>query len=489
MRSYLTLFLLSMLLGLLLTRPMMRLGRLIGAMDRTKVAEIPRAGGLAVALATAIAVLGFAAMFAPAGAVIFHPEPRLAATYVGALLILALGVVDDTWRLKAGLKFAVEILIAVGLYYAGLRASSIWLPFGIVPLGNVLGLAFTVIWIVGITNAFNLLDGIDGAAAGAAVFALLAMFAVAVSLDKPLVAFMTVALAGATLGFLPRNFPPATVYLGDAGSLLLGFMLATLAIEGASKGPALVSIAIPIVAFAVPVLDTVIAIVRRAARGAPVFQGDHEHLHHRLLDVGLTPAQAAATLYVVCGAFALASMLLLNPNVRGMAVALTMIGLVVWLAVRHLRLHEFFELARIAQRGLTQTRAIRFNVDVRRAADALEAARSWDEIVGQLAALFDASEFDAVRLRVRPAPGREAVREYVLEAGQASEDGGHRVLADEWGVHIPFQLGPGGAMQGELAVFRRLARRPLLTDVNLLVEVLRPALNAAASRVAPPPLG
>ncbi|MFI5214178.1 MAG: MraY family glycosyltransferase, partial [Gemmatimonadales bacterium] len=348
---------------------------------------------------------------------------------------------------------------------------------------------FTVVWIVGITNAFNLLDGIDGAAAGAAVFALLAMFAVAVSLDKTLVAFITVALAGATLGFLPKNFPPARVYLGDAGSLLLGFMLATLAIEGASKGPALVSIAIPIVAFAVPVLDTLIAIVRRAARGAPVFQGDRGHLHHRLIDVGLTPAQAAATLYVVCGAFALASMLLLNPNVRGMAVALTMVGLVVWLAVRHLRLHEFFELARIAQRGLTQTRAIRFNVDVRRAADGLESARSWDEIVSQLAALFDASEFDAVRLRVRPAPGREAVREYLLEAGQARQTGGHSVLADEWGVHIPFQLGPGGTMQGELAVFRRLARRPLLTDVNLLVEILRPALNAAASRVAPPPAG
>ncbi len=487
MRSYLTLFLLSLLLGLLLTQPMMRLGRLIGAMDRSKVPEIPRAGGLSVAAATLVSVLVFAAAFIPAGAVIFHPGAKLAAMYLGALGILTLGIVDDVRRLKAGPKFAVEILIACGLYYYGVRASSVWLPFGIVHLGDALGLAFTVVWIVGITNAFNLLDGIDGAAAGAAVFALLAMFAVAVSLDKPLVAFLTVALAGATLGFLPKNFPPATVYLGDAGSLLLGFMLATLAIEGASKGPALVSIAIPIVAFAVPVLDTLIAIVRRAARGAPVFQGDREHLHHRLIDVGLTPAQAAATLYVVCAAFALASMLLLNPNVRGMAVALTMIGLVVWLAVRHLRLHEFFELARIAQRGLTQTRAIRFNVDVRRAADRLEAAGSWDEIVRQLAELFEVSEFDAVRLRVRPAPGAEAVREYLLEAGQAREAGVHRVLADEWGVHIPFQLGPGGTMQGELAVFRRLARRPLLTDVNLLVEVLRPALNAAASRVAPPP--
>ncbi|MFI5213743.1 MAG: hypothetical protein ACHQU8_04320, partial [Gemmatimonadales bacterium] len=177
MRSYLTLFLLSLLLGMVLTEPMMRLGRLIGAMDRTKVPEIPRAGGLAVAMATAASVLVFAAAFTPAGAVILHPDAKLAAMYLGSLGILALGIVDDVRRLKAAPKFAIEILIACGLYFAGVRVSSIWLPFGIVHLGEALGLAFTVVWIVGITNAFNLLDGIDGAAAGAAVFALLAMFA------------------------------------------------------------------------------------------------------------------------------------------------------------------------------------------------------------------------------------------------------------------------------------------------------------------------
>lgn len=486
MRSYLTLFLMSLLLGRWLTGPAIRLGPLIGAVDRSRPERVPRTGGLAIVAATLIAIVVFAAAFAPAGWVVFHPSRQLAAVYIGALGILLLGIIDDIWRLPARPKLAVEILIAGALYFAGLKATSVWLPFGIVQLGPVVGLALTVVWIVGITNAFNLLDGIDGAAAGAAIFALLAMFGVSVVLDKPLVAFVVVALAGATLGFLPANFPPARVYLGDAGALLLGFALATLAIEGASKGPALVAIAIPIVAFAVPVLDTVIAIVRRAARGAPVFQGDREHLHHRLIDVGLTPAQAVATLYVVCGAFALASMLFLNPNVRGMAVVLAMVGLVVWLAVRHLRLHEFFELARLAQRGFTQTRAIGFNVDLRRAADRLAQAASWDDIVRQLAVLFEVSEFDAVRLRVRPASGEATVREYLLEAGEAHERSVHRILADEWGVHIPFQLGRDGAMQGELAVFRRIGRRPLLTDVNLLVEVLRPALSAAASRVSPP---
>jgi UDP-GlcNAc:undecaprenyl-phosphate GlcNAc-1-phosphate transferase len=381
-------------------------------------------------------------------------------------------------------KLLIEIAVAVGLYFAGVRASSVWLPFGIFELGQVFGLLFTVVWIVGITNAFNLLDGIDGAAAGSAIFALMAMFVASATLGQPLVALLAVALAGATLGFLPYNFPPARIYLGDAGSLFLGFMLATLALEGAAKGPALVAIAIPIVAFGVPVMDTLIAVVRRAARGAPIFKGDREHLHHRLLDLGLTPAQAVGILYVVCAAFALGSMLFLNPNVRGMAVVLTMIGTIAWLAVRHLRLHEFFELARMAQRGLSQTRAISFNVQLRRAADALEAADSWESIVELLAKLFADSEFDAVRLVVFGREGAKSRTEYRLENGAVVP----RIVPiqpDEWGVHLPFAIGRDGA-RGELAVFRRYGRKPLLTDVNLIVETLRPSLSKAASRVTAP---
>lgn len=486
MRSYLFTFLIALVLGVLLTPVAGRLGARIGAMDRTKDTPVPRAGGFAVVVAALLALLLLGMVFAPVRALVRFSRTELSAVYLGALGILALGVVDDIKGLKAPPKFAVEIAISAALFAAGVRASTVWLPFGIVSLGVGVGLAFTVLWIVGITNAFNLLDGIDGAAAGAAVFALLAMFVTSVTLGQPLVALLTVALAGATLGFLPYNFPPARIYLGDAGSLFLGFMLATLALEGATKGPAIVAIAIPMVAFAVPVLDTVIAVVRRAARGAPVFKGDREHIHHRLLDLGLTPAQAAATLYLVCAAFALASMLFLNHNVRGLAVVLTMVGAAVWLAVRHLRLHEFFELARLAQRGVTQTRAIHFNVSVRRAADGLDRVRSWDEIVRILADLFAESEFDGVRVVLQPVAGDGRRREFRLDGGTVVEES-VPILADEWGVHMPFQVGPDGRTKGELAVFRRYGRRPLLTDMNLIVEVLRPALGKAAGRVTPPP--
>ncbi len=483
MRSYLFAFVLALGLGALLTPLAGRLGLFVGAVDRTKGEPIPRAGGVAIVAATVLALAALALVWGPARDLIVHSLGRHRAIWLGAAGILALGVVDDVVRLKALPKLAVEVGIAVALYAAGVRAASVWLPFGIVELGAWMGLAFTVLWIVGITNAFNLLDGIDGAAAGSAVFALLAMFVASVTLGQPFVALSAVAVAGATLGFLPFNFPPARIYLGDAGSLFLGFALATLAVTGATKGPALVAIAIPLVAFGLPVLDTAIAVVRRGMRGAPLFDGDREHLHHRLLHLGLSPAQAAAILYVVSGAFALASMLFLNPNVRGMAVVLTMVGAVLWLAVRHLRLHEFFELGRLARRGMAQTRAIQFNVQLRRAADALERAASWDDVVKVLADLFDGSEFDSVRLIVQPAGGAER-REYRFEPGGLVQRTAP-IHPDEWGVHLPFAMGRDGD-RGELAVFRRYGRTALLTDVNLIVEMLRPALGKATARVSAP---
>jgi UDP-GlcNAc:undecaprenyl-phosphate GlcNAc-1-phosphate transferase len=486
MRSYLLTFVLSVIFGALATPPAMRLAARIGALDRGGERPIPRIGGLAIVVGAALGVGLLGALFLPTRGLLLSAWHELHPVVFGAILILAIGLVDDVVRLHAAPKLTVEILVAVGLYAAGVRIETLWLPFGIVELGHVVGLLFTVLWVVGLANAFNLLDGIDGAAAGAAVFALLAMFVTALTLHQPMVALFTVALAGATLGFLPFNFAPARVYLGDSGSLFLGYALAVLAIKGATKGPAIVAIAIPIVAFGLPVADTALALIRRGARGAPLLTGDREHLHHRLLDLGLTPRQAAAVLYAVSGAFALASMLFLNPNVRGMAVVLTIVGIGIWLAVRYLRLHEFAELARLARRGLTQGRAISSNVEVRKAAVALGESRSWDAVAGQLARLFADAEFDRVRLVLRAA-GSDARREYTLEGGAIVEGAGP-VAMDEWGVHLPFQIGPAGAVDGELAVYRRYGRPPLLTDVNLLVDILRPALVEAAARVPPPAL-
>lgn len=486
MRSYLSAFVLALLFAFLLTPAAVRLAGRIGALDRGQDPPIPRIGGVAIVGGAMLALAGLGLAFEPTFNLLKLGWTELGVAVVGGGLgIVALGLVDDVRHLPPRVKFGLEILIALGLFFAGVQIRTLWLPqpFGIVALPTAVAAVFTVLWIVGITNAFNLLDGIDGAAAGAGVFALLAMFVTSVTLGSPLVALLTVTLAGATLGFLPYNFPPARVYLGDVGSLTLGFSLAVLAIEGATKGPAIVALAIPMVAFAVPVMDTVIAMIRRSLRGAPLFQGDQEHLHHRLLALGLTKRQAAMILYAACAAFALASMLFLNPNVRSLAVVLTMVGLVVWFSVRYLRLHEFYELARLASRGIQQTRAIQFNVALRRAAEALNRAGDWNDIVRILADLFAESEFDSVRLVLSRAG--EPRREYRLERGEVREEKAP-IHDDEWGVHLPFRVGPDGATTGEIAAFRRYGRRPLLTDVNLIVEALRPALVSAAARVSPP---
>ncbi|HXY69986.1 MAG TPA: MraY family glycosyltransferase [Gemmatimonadales bacterium] len=486
MRSYLFTFALAAVIGVLLTPLAGALGRRLGALDRTVDPPVPRFGGLAIGTSAALALGLLALVFDPVRALLGYSRLELAAVYVGGAVIFALGVVDDLHALKATPKLLAEVAVAAGLYAAGVRASTVWLPLGIVDLGHVAGFLFTVVWIVGITNAFNLLDGIDGAAAGAAIFALLAVFFASVQLGNPLVALLTVALAGATLGFLRWNFAPARIFLGDSGSLFLGFVLATLALRGATKGATIVAIAIPVVAFALPVTDTLISMLRRGLRGAPLMTGDREHFHHRLLAMGLTVRQAVALLYVVSGAFALASMLFLNPNLRSLAVFLTMLAVLVWFAERHLKVFELTELARIARRGFVQTRAISFNVDVRKAAHQLDGAGTWDAVVATLARLFDRSEFDAVRLVLHDGGPGAPRREFLLEGGTIHEQA-VAPQPDEWGVHLPFHLGAAGTVRGELAVFRRYGRRALLTDVNLLVEVLRPALAAAAGRVTPPP--
>src|SRR4051812_20608911 len=209
MRSYLFTFLLALVFGLGLTPLMGRLGLRVGAVDRTKGDPIPRAGGVAILLAAALALLFLGLVWTPVRSLMQFSGTALAPIYAGGALIVILGIVDDFIRLKAWSKLLVETGIAVGLYFAGVRAGTVWLPVGVVQLGSAFGLFFTVAWIIGITNAFNLLDGIDGAAAGSGIFALLAMFGASVSLGQPLVALLAVTLAGATAGFLPFNFPPA----------------------------------------------------------------------------------------------------------------------------------------------------------------------------------------------------------------------------------------------------------------------------------------
>jgi len=197
------------------------------------------------------------------------------------------------------------------LFLGGLRIVNIPVLFGDHRLPWIVGWAFTVLWVLAITNAFNLIDGLDGLAAGSALFSTMVVFVVALLNGPTLVTVMTIALAGAILGFLRFNFNPATIFLGDSGSLFIGFVLSALALKGAQKAPTIVAVAIPIVSFGLPILETALSIVRRLISGRPIFTADREHIHHKLLQNGMTHRQVVILLYGVSAIFAMLSLFLL----------------------------------------------------------------------------------------------------------------------------------------------------------------------------------
>src|SRR5208337_3768507 len=204
------------------------------------------------------------------------------------------GLYHDIYSVGPYTKFAVQSVAAIMLFAGGLRILDLPVLFG----------ARHFAWYIGITNAFNLIDGLDGLAAGSALFSTFVVFVVAVFSGSSPVSLLTIALAGAILGFLRFNFNPATIFLGDCGSLFIGFMLSALALEGAQKAPTVIAVAIPVVSFGLPILETALSVLRRYLSGRPVFTADREHIHHKLLQRGLSQRQVVIILYGVSAVFA-----------------------------------------------------------------------------------------------------------------------------------------------------------------------------------------
>ncbi len=483
MGSYLLVFLVAAGATALLIPLTGAIGQRLGALDDTRDPPVPRVGGLALSLGGGTSLLLVGVIFAPTGNTLLATSGSLGPVLLGSAAILVLGVVDDVRVVKAIVKFAVQIVVALGMWVLGVRVELLSLPLGSIDLGPALGMVVTVLWLIGITNAFNLLDGADGVAAGSAFFAAAAIFLVSLTLGHPGIGLVTAAIAGALLGFLPFNFPPARVFLGDSGSMVTGFLLAGLAVEASTKGATLVAIAVPLVAFGVPVFDTTITLLRRLVRGQSIFEPDREHVHHQLADAGLSPRQVTVVIYAASAAFAMGAMLFVNPGQRSYALALLVIGMGVWLISRRLHLPEFNELARLAHQGVRKPRSIVANVQLRRASERLSSARSLDDLKAGLAILFSRSEFDAILLMVAPASERRGnARKWRLEGEEFVEGWPKRGL-DEWEVVCPFE---GAGWLGELHLRRRLGRQSLLLDFNLLMGLLQPTLADAARQIEVP---
>lgn len=291
------------------TTPIAKLiARRVGAVDypsarRVNKVPIPRMGGMAIFYGFMVSVLCFVDI----------GSPELRGILLGAVIIAVLGALDDVYQLPAWLKFLVQLGAAVLVVCHGVDVSVITNPFregSYIHLG-LWGYPLTVLWIVGVTNAVNLMDGLDGLAVGISAIACFALFIIAIFTGMGNIAVLIAAVIGGCLGFLPYNSHPASIFMGDTGSNFLGFIMATISIQGLFKSYAVVSLLIPLMILGLPIFDTSFTIMRRMKNKKSIFQPDRGHLHHRLMDSGFSHQQTVYILYVISALAALSAVVLL----------------------------------------------------------------------------------------------------------------------------------------------------------------------------------
>ena len=281
----------------------------VGAIDvpkdnrRMHKVPIPRLGGLAIFIGFMVSILLFVRI-----------TPEMKSILLGAVIIVVLGVVDDIMALPAGIKFVIQIGAALipamnGVQILAFSNPNIFSENLYWVLGN-LSIPITVLWIVGLTNAVNLIDGLDGLANGVSAISATTMLVIALLASETQVAIVMAALVGACVGFMPYNLNPAKMFMGDTGATFLGYILATMSIQGLFKYYAVISFVVPFLILGLPIFDTAFAFIRRIAHGQNPMHADRSHIHHRLIDMGLNQKQAVATLYVISGILGLSAVVL-----------------------------------------------------------------------------------------------------------------------------------------------------------------------------------
>ena len=498
---YLGTFAASLLLSFVLTKYVRDLANVRGwvaapALERhLHNRPLPRFGGAAIFLSFLLTL----AVALPAGW--HHLEASFGISFRTLLtillpgcLIFALGIYDDVHSLSPYVKVAVQSLAGAMLFAGGLRILDLPVFFGSRHFPWFVGLPLTILWVLAITNAFNLIDGMDGLAAGSALFSTMVVFAVALVSGSSLVALMALVLAGSILGFLRFNFSPATIFLGDCGSLFIGFMLSALALQGVQKAPTLVAVAIPVVSFGLPILETALSIARRFLGGRPVFTADREHIHHKLLQLGLSHRQVVITLYAVSALFALLSLFLLWPSGDMLGLVLAVLGTGVWIGVQHLGYMEFGELRRVAQRTIERQILIN-NLAIRRATEELKVASDYTQLGRILVAALAGNDFDAFDLRLRSQPATfPAINGLHLISAWGeipclrwTKPGSHfaQELTSAWCLTLDL-VTTKNSRCGSMTIYRLYTDRELQFDINLLTSVFPVALADALDRVATP---
>ena len=296
-------FMLAMFVSYVLTPYIKKLAFKIGAVDRPDNRKVhkkimPRLGGLAIYIAFMIGCVAS-----------MEITWDIFGILLGGTLIVALGVADDVYQLPAKVKLLGQIATACVLVVFDIRIEWVNNPLGGYFYLDMLSIPFTIFWVISFTNVVNLIDGLDGLAAGVSAIASLTVILVAVQMGYFHVAILTAALAGAIIGFIRYNFNPATIFMGDTGSMFIGYMLAAISVYGAVKTAATIALIVPAIALGLPILDTAFAIMRRYVNGRPIFQPDKGHLHHRLLATGMSHKETVLFMYGITAVLCIGAVL------------------------------------------------------------------------------------------------------------------------------------------------------------------------------------
>jgi UDP-GlcNAc:undecaprenyl-phosphate GlcNAc-1-phosphate transferase len=402
--AYLFFFLISVSLSLLFTRLVRNYAVERGwvvtpQLDRhVHKTSVPRVGGVAI-FASFMVVVALASLLPKSTGLGLFPTRALLSIFASGAIIFMLGLYDDLYLVGPYLKFGVQALAAFILYSGGVGVHRIDLFSSVHALRASLGLPLTIVWILLITNAFNLIDGLDGLAAGSACFSTLVVFVTSLFVPNATVTLLAIVLAGVTLGFLRFNFYPASIFMGDSGSMFIGFMLAALALAGSEKAPTMLAVAIPVIAFGFPIMDVALAVSRRLVSGKHLFAGDRDHIHHKLLDRGLSQRAAVLVLYAVTAGFALLSLVVLH-DAAMLALVLMIIFIGLSLGVPYLGYAELSEVQGFVRRTVERRRSMSHNVQLRRAVQAMNSCTDVNMLCKILKDALQATGFDGFRLRI-----------------------------------------------------------------------------------------
>ncbi len=451
----------SFLLAVILTPLCRNYFKRVGMVDRPDgerklhATPVPNMGGIPIAAAYC-ASFGVLALFGgkvPAGPAHFS---ILLGILPPAAIIFITGLLDDRLRLQPIQKLAAQIGAGAWAYAAGVQITAVaghhlprWFSFGA-----------TTLWLIACTNAFNLIDGVDGLAAGVGLFATATTLIAALMQKNLALAAATAPLAGALLGFLRYNFNPATIFLGDSGSLLIGFLLGSFGVIWTQKGATILGMTAPLMALAIPMLDVCLSMVRRFLRREPLFRGDRNHIHHRLLDQGLTQRQVVVTLYAACGVGACFSVLLsVTANHYSGAVILIFCA-VAWVGIQNLGYAEFDQARRMILAGGFR-RALNSQLILRSFEESFAAADNPEGCWGVLQETGRKLGFAEVRWKIGQA---------VYECALWQMDGNAA-----WSLRIPLED------QDYVNFVRASDADPLVINVSTLAAVIRKTIAAKSA--------